>query len=68
MRNDLPEDNWRKSSYSEANGGQCVEMQRTPEGLVALGDSKDRSQGAHTFSPTAWASFVAGVKAGEFDQ
>ena len=27
MRHDLPEDGWRKSSYSSDNGGNCIETQ-----------------------------------------
>ncbi|WP_433232578.1 DUF397 domain-containing protein [Actinomadura formosensis] len=31
---------WRKSSYSGANGGECVEVASVP-GTVAIRDSKD---------------------------
>lgn len=30
---------WRKSSYSGANGGECVEV-GNPPGLIAVRDSK----------------------------
>jgi Domain of unknown function (DUF397) len=68
MRHDLPEDRWQKSSYSSDTGGNCVETQLTPDGFVAVGDSKDRSQGAFTFPPRAWEAFVNSVKAGNFDR
>jgi hypothetical protein len=67
MRHDLPEDAWTKSSYSGNNGGQCVEYQRVDGLHVAVGDSKDRSQGAFVFPLHAWTSFVNAVKDGEFD-
>ncbi|NJC67285.1 DUF397 domain-containing protein [Planosporangium flavigriseum] len=35
--------------------------------VVAVRDSKDPAGPALTFSPTAWATFVAGIKHGEFD-
>lgn len=66
MRHDLPEGSWQKSSYSGDNGGgNCIETQRA-EGKVAVRDSKNPSQGAHMFSPEAWAAFVASVNAGDF--
>ncbi|MFE8977080.1 MULTISPECIES: DUF397 domain-containing protein [Streptomyces] len=53
-----------KSSYSGDNGGTCVETQPTPDGLVAVGDSKDRTLGAHTFAPAQWQAFVTAVRDG----
>ncbi|WP_347568145.1 DUF397 domain-containing protein [Streptomyces sp. TRM75563] len=53
-----------KSSYSGDNGGTCVETQRTSDGLLAVGDSKDRALGAHTFGPEQWQAFVAAVRDG----
>lgn len=67
MRHGLPEGQWYKSSYSSDNGGNCVETQTTTDGLVAVGDSKDRSQGAFAFGPGEWRAFVESVKAGQFD-
>ena len=32
---------WRKSSYSDANGGNCVEVARNLPGVVAIRDSRD---------------------------
>ncbi|MGW4626139.1 DUF397 domain-containing protein [Streptomyces rubiginosohelvolus] len=64
VRHGLPEDHWVKSSYSPDNGGNCVETQPTPDGLVAVGDSKDRSLGAHTFGREQWRTFVTAVQDG----
>lgn len=66
MRHDLPEDLWQKSTYSSDTGGNCVETQLTPDGLVAVGDSKDRAQGAFAFQPDAWEAFINAVKASRF--
>ncbi|MFD8944910.1 DUF397 domain-containing protein [Streptomyces californicus] len=53
-----------KSSYSGDNGGSCVETQPTADGLVAVGDSKDRTLGAHTFGRDHWRAFVTAVQDG----
>jgi hypothetical protein len=37
---DLTKAVWRKSSYTTANGGDCVELTAVP-GTVAVRDSKD---------------------------
>ncbi|WP_254392513.1 DUF397 domain-containing protein [Streptomyces buecherae] len=57
---------WRKSSYSGANGGNCVEVAPGFPGVVPVRDSKDPNGPALAFSSSAWAAFVAGVKAGDF--
>jgi hypothetical protein len=67
MRYDLPATKWRKSSRSADTGSNnCLEAQITPDGLVAVGDSKDRALGAFVFASEAWACFIAGVKAKNF--
>jgi hypothetical protein len=58
---------WRKSSRSGGNGGDCVEVADNLPGVVAVRDSKDPTGPALTFTPTEWATFVAGVKQGGFD-
>jgi hypothetical protein len=64
IRYNLPDGKWRTSSYSADNGGQCVEVQITDDGLTAVGDSKARGLGAFTFARGQWAGFVAAVKRG----
>jgi len=61
---------WFTSPYSE-NGGQCVEVATNlaaPHGIVPVRDSKnDTATGpVLTVSATAFTTFVAGVRAGEF--
>jgi hypothetical protein len=53
-------DDWRKSSYSGSNGGQCVEI-ASAEG-VAVRDTADRDGMTLTFGPEAWATFASSLK------
>ena len=57
---------WRKSSFSGANGGDCVEIADTGAGLLVR-NSKRISAGAICFTRSEMAAFIAGCKAGEFD-
>lgn len=63
---DLSTVTWRKSSYSNNDGGECVEVADGCDALVPVRDSKDPNGPALVFPAAAWASFIAGVKAGEF--
>ncbi|GAA2810520.1 DUF397 domain-containing protein [Kitasatospora aburaviensis] len=56
---------WRKSSYSNTDGGSCVEVDDASPGRVR--DSKDPDGPALAFTPAAWQSFVTAVRAGDFD-
>ncbi|MFD5190124.1 DUF397 domain-containing protein [Streptomyces sp. NPDC058357] len=59
---------WFKSSYSD-NGGNCVEVAANlvaPRGVVPVRDSKNPGGPVLTVPAASFASFVAGVKAGEF--
>lgn len=58
---------WLKSSYSGSNGGDCIEIATGFPGVVPVRDSKDPHGPSLTFQTSAWASFIAGVKAGDFD-
>jgi hypothetical protein len=53
--------NWRKSSYSGANGGNCTEVATTP-GTVLVRDSKNPYGAKLPFSAKAWRTFMARVK------
>ncbi|MFF3781382.1 DUF397 domain-containing protein [Streptomyces sp. NPDC001933] len=61
------EPRWRKSSYS-SNGGDCIEVAvnlAAFHGLVPVRDSKNPRGPVLNASAASFASFVAGVKAGE---
>jgi hypothetical protein len=60
---DLTSANWRKSSYSSSNGGNCVEVAFSLAGAVAVRDSKNPDDGTLVLSPTAWRALIASVKA-----
>jgi hypothetical protein len=53
---------WRKSSYSNGNGGACVEVARSLPGTVAVRDSKNPRAAALTFRPSAWRVFLTDLK------
>ncbi|WP_156721843.1 DUF397 domain-containing protein [Streptomyces apocyni] len=60
---------WFTSSYSN-NGGQCIEVAANlaaSRGVVPVRDSKNPTGPVLDFPADSFASFVAGVKAGEFD-
>jgi len=58
---------WRKSSFSGGEGGDCVEVARAVGGGRFLRDTKDRARPAHFFTAAERDAFVLGVKNGEFD-
>jgi Domain of unknown function (DUF397) len=52
---------WRKSSFSSANGGQCVET-ASADGTVLVRDTTDRDGGTLAFAAAAWQSFTGSLK------
>ena len=54
-------DGWRKSTYSDANGGQCVEA-ASGRGSVLVRDTTDRDGGTLTLSAEAWQTFTDTLK------
>ncbi|WP_186778302.1 DUF397 domain-containing protein [Streptomyces salinarius] len=59
---DLSAISWRKSSYSNASGGECVEVAPNLPSLVPVRDSKDPARGALLFAAPAWGAFLDGVR------
>lgn len=57
---------WRTSSYSDANGGHCVEVAAVP-GVTAVRDTRNRDLAILAFRSREWRAFIKGVRAGEFD-
>ncbi|ANZ18180.1 DUF397 domain-containing protein [Streptomyces noursei] len=64
---DLARAEWVKSSYSNGDGGGCIEWApaHTTAGTVPVRDSKDPHGPALRFGTAAWSSFVTVVKGGE---
>ena len=52
--------NWRKSTYSGANGGDCIEVASTT--AVMVRDTKNRDGMMLTVSVEAWQRFAASLK------
>ncbi len=64
---DLARAVWRKASYSNGNGGDCVEVADLDGGHRAVRDSKNPTGPALTFTAAEWAAFTASVRAAELD-
>jgi hypothetical protein len=47
---------WRKSSYSNANGGDCVEVASADN--IAVRDTTDRDNVTLEFTAAAWQEFT----------
>jgi len=52
--------NWRKSSYSTGNGGECVEV--SSAGGVLIRDTTDRGGITLSVSAAAWATFLTALR------
>lgn len=58
---------WFKSSYSDGEGGQCVEVAPSPR-AVRVRDSKNPGGPQLALSPGSWAAFLAGGVPGARDR
>ena len=52
---------WRKSSYSGANGGECVEIGSTAN-VVLVRDTTNRSGDTLRMPADAWRAFLTSIK------
>ncbi|WP_329398463.1 DUF397 domain-containing protein [Streptomyces melanogenes] len=57
---ELADAQWRKSSYSSDQGGECVEIAALPT-TIAVRDSKNPHGPAIRFNPAAFSDFVRTV-------
>ncbi|WHX20443.1 DUF397 domain-containing protein [Streptomyces malaysiensis subsp. malaysiensis] len=55
---------WRKSSYSNVDGGNCVEVADGFSGAVLVRDSKKTTGDTLLLSDKAWFRFVESLKNG----
>jgi hypothetical protein len=53
-------DDWRKSSYSGSNGGQCVEVASSAS--VTVRDTTDRDGVMLAFSVEVWQKFTRALR------
>ena len=60
---------WRTSSRTQSNGGQCVEAGPLADGSgrVAVRHSHHPEGSIIVYTKEEWAAFLAGAKDGEFD-
>ncbi|MDX3134911.1 DUF397 domain-containing protein [Streptomyces europaeiscabiei] len=61
---DLSAAAWRKSSYSNQEGGNCVEVADGFRAVVPVRDSKIPHGPALCFEAASWAAFIGELKAG----
>ncbi|MGW2643734.1 DUF397 domain-containing protein [Streptomyces sp. NPDC001393] len=61
-RIDLSDALWFKSSYSNGDGGDCVEVAPSIPGLVPVRDSKSPGGPVLLLTPTAWTPFITALK------
>jgi uncharacterized protein DUF397 len=55
---------WRKSTYSSANGGDCIEVARLP-GAIGIRDSKKPSAGHLTVSTRTFGALLDEIRTGK---
>ncbi|MEV6594241.1 DUF397 domain-containing protein [Streptomyces acidicola] len=58
---DLSNARWRKSSYSDGNGGSCVEVADGVPNIVPVRDSKVPGGPVLLVGAVAWAEFIGAV-------
>ena len=54
---------WRKSTYSDGNGGECVET-ASDAGMILIRDTTDRDGVTLAIPAHAWRAFAARLRAG----
>ena len=52
---------WRKSTYSDASGGSCVEL-ASDDAAVLVRDTTDRDGGTLGFTAAAWQEFTDSLR------
>jgi hypothetical protein len=55
---------WRKSSYSNKEGGDCVEVADGFPGVVPVRDSKSPDRPALLVPAVSWVAFVGALRDG----
>ncbi|MFE4540519.1 DUF397 domain-containing protein [Streptomyces scopuliridis] len=62
---DLSGASWRKSSYSNSDGGECVEVSDDFAGVVPVRDSKVPHGPVLVFPAAGWGYFVSAIRGGQ---
>ncbi|WP_406508152.1 DUF397 domain-containing protein [Streptomyces sp. NBC_00212] len=61
-KSDLNAVRWRKSTHSNSDGGNCIEVADGLPGLVPVRDSKVQEGPVLLFRAASWAAFVSEIK------
>ncbi|NVI87865.1 DUF397 domain-containing protein [Actinomadura sp. BRA 177] len=59
---------WRKSSHSDQEGGNCVEVGGDGVSIVAVRDSKDPDGPKLAFGRVAFSALASDIRAGRYDR
>ncbi|MFF9395836.1 DUF397 domain-containing protein [Streptomyces griseoluteus] len=59
---DLTNARWHKSSYSNGEGGDCVEVAAGIPGVVPVRDTKVQDSPVLLLSASAWADFLDAIR------
>ena len=59
---DLSRAGWFKSSFSNGQGGNCVEVARNLPGVIAVRDSKNPDGPVLLVSREKWADFITRLR------
>jgi Domain of unknown function (DUF397). len=63
---DLTHAQWRKSTRSAGNEGECVEVSTNLRDVIAIRDSKNPTGPALILTPAQWADLLDDIKKGRF--
>lgn len=63
---DLSTATWRKSSFSDGQGGSCLEVADGFDDVMPVRDSKNPEGPEICFGHGSWKQFVSALKAGTF--
>jgi Domain of unknown function (DUF397) len=58
---------WRKSSYSDSSGAECVEVASFP-GAIAVRDSKDPDRAVLVFGRSVFGTLAREIRTGRYDR
>lgn len=64
---DLSSGNWRKSTYSDSEGDNCIEVARVST-AVAVRDSTDPEGPRLAFGRAAFGALADDIRAGRYDR
>ncbi|MEU3687669.1 DUF397 domain-containing protein [Streptomyces narbonensis] len=59
---DLNNAHWFKSSYSNGDGGNCIEVSYDFDSVVPVRDSKNPTGPVLLVPAAAWSTFVTGIR------